>query len=82
MHETITEIREALGMNKAQFAAALDCSPAMATRLENGERAPGPEITRRLWEITPENLRQSLEDAVLRASGVPVAYVTGARRDV
>ena len=76
MNEIITAIRESLGLTKAEFAAALDCSPAMVTLMEQGKREPGPEITARLWELAADKpLRQLLADAILEAAGVPVEYV-------
>lgn len=74
MNELITEIREALNLTKTQLAAAIECSPAQVTRLEEGTRTPNAAIMARLWALCPPELRQRLADEVLRAAGVPVVY--------
>lgn len=72
MSEVITEIREALGLNKTELAEALGCSPALVTLLEQGKRTLNPALTRRLWDITEgSGLRQLLADAALECAGIP-----------
>lgn len=75
MNEIITQIRESLGLNKKEFALALDCSPQMVGAMESGERNPGPQRVARLYELCPPELHQQLKDEVLRAGGVPVRYI-------
>jgi transcriptional regulator with XRE-family HTH domain len=48
--ETLRVLRERSGMSKAELAGRAAVSPALITRLENGERQCTPSVMRKLAE--------------------------------
>jgi len=76
MQKLITQIRQSLGMNQAEFARAIGVSEAQLSRLEHGKRNPGRQALAGLFAVASPQHRHQLQDALLEESGVKVLHPT------
>lgn len=55
---TVTQMREALGLNKAQFSRQYDIPPRTLESWETGERQPAPYVLKLLERAVREDLKK------------------------